>query len=281
MSSDSYSQDGYAARRPGSDGCLDTEIGETAWDGWSLCCPGDTSINELWCQYSDESDRETVDFPEQCANSSLALWEDGEVSWCCEEGEKGFRFYDGHKGCATEAEFDEGEEDELLTAVQQVTQSERTVTVFKSSFSTSTASAPTTPTDSISTSNTAAPTTSTSSEPSSSSASTSTNKGTIAGAVVGGAGGAFIIVGIVWFLLRLRKRHLARTSKPENPVPSTSQPEIPPDPREAIQPEGDSDPPAELDGNLRAELDGGSVPKKPVNDSVQPRYELPAPTGHE
>ncbi|PLB43326.1 hypothetical protein P170DRAFT_431276 [Aspergillus steynii IBT 23096] len=194
MTSNSTTREGWSTRRPSR--CYGSETGHSTWgSNWSCCPPNTTERvdddNNTRCYLDDPGDKLSSDFPNQCANSSLVLWSDSGNYFCCEETLVGFMNKDEYKGCGAEGEVREAVGDgTVVKIVDQHGKPTATETSTSTSISTSTSmsSASTSPLPSTS-----------------SSSVSSTNKGAIAGGVVGGVGGALLIMGIIWFFLRRRR----------------------------------------------------------------------------
>ncbi|KAJ5376741.1 hypothetical protein N7509_013627 [Penicillium cosmopolitanum] len=185
------SRTGWAARRANK--CDSDENGAHSWDKWQKCCPAGMKItvdseNNSGCSFGDPP----ANFPEQCADPDLVLWYDNWGKFCCDADLKGFATKKEHwKGCATSDEFNAMYAAGNITNISQKAMSPDTTT--SASTLTSQTSASTTTSESSSTS------------ADSESHGSSTNKGAIAGGVVGGVCGALLILGLLWFFLRRRR----------------------------------------------------------------------------
>ncbi|KAJ5774869.1 hypothetical protein N7457_009765 [Penicillium paradoxum] len=198
---------GLSVRRNGS--CLDTEqdCGGT-WSPWRACCPGGTfcppNQDNVKCCPSDAECTDLVDNT-HCANETANVYK--AVGWfCCANGTSAFQRKNGWVGCADD--ISALNSDMTLLAIKyHATPS--------SSIPSSTASGASSAMDG--TGNTAA---ATSEEINSSSS--SSNTGAIAGGVVGGVVGAAILLGILWYLLRRRKKAQGTLGTPTDPSPLMS-----------------------------------------------------------
>lgn len=226
---------GWAVRR--DQGCLHTklgfEVGHHTWGDWWACCPPKTQWktagveqNNTRCDYGDTTGDSS---PVQCANSSLSLWWQAGY-FCCEENLMGYTYSDDSSGCATKAEVSLGKDNGTMSPAAQQDNPPAATTSAASSGSGS-----------------------------------STNKGAIAGGVVGGFCGALILVGIIWFLNRRRRR--SRASKPEEALTDSDNPILNPASHSGSGP-------TELgDGHMLTELDD-SPSRKELPADTQPPQEL-------
>ncbi|KAK1142452.1 hypothetical protein N8T08_007814 [Aspergillus melleus] len=201
----SNTRDGWAARRAG--GCFESEKEKTTWDEWWACCPPGTQSftdgdNNSGCGIKGPP-KET---PTLCANSTLVLWSDDTGYFCCDPDQTGFITDKAWKGCAPNDELDDVHRNKTLTIANKEGRSPEPTT--SSSFTVSSElSTPTITSDPSSSSGSPSST-----QPAESSDS-STDKGAIAGGVVGGFFCALMIVGMVWLFLRWRRHHATAEGK--------------------------------------------------------------------
>ncbi|KAJ5663278.1 hypothetical protein N7507_004009 [Penicillium longicatenatum] len=103
----SDSRDGWAVRRTGS--CGPDESGERSWGNFSTCCPSDKKKyvdvhNNSGCSDSGDPPATAIN---QCANSTLNLWQDSDGYFCCDQDLFGFYVTSSHwKGCASMGEIE-------------------------------------------------------------------------------------------------------------------------------------------------------------------------------
>lgn len=179
---------GFAARRP--NGCFGNENPHTTWGRYSACCPDkmsptqDKEDNDNWyCSGPHASDG---DVPQVCSNSTWNLYYNT-AFFCCDQN--------------MEAYLAKTKNSDSLDATFGC-DSRDYVNQLRSNHSDWTIDSvdPYTPPK----------------------RNRGLNKGAIAGGVVGGVCGAIIILGLIWFLLRHRRRSKASNITPGGPVPTAS-----------------------------------------------------------
>ncbi|ODM14300.1 hypothetical protein SI65_10297 [Aspergillus cristatus] len=224
------SQTGWAIRRycPDTQNCPTGESGVNTWGDWYACCPEGT-----WANITSNTRCGPVDADftpkARCANSTWTLWY-AEGYFCCDNVNdlRGYYYNSNYYvGCATSS---------WINNASHANSDVRRAASYPNA-------------------------------PESTSKTSSTNKGAIAGGVVGGVCGAFIIVGIIWFLCYRRRQ----SKTPKNEETSNSPPLQLRTHYENIR--------SELGDNSRgpSELDG-SLDRKEMSAATQPRQELAGST---
>ncbi|KAJ0421363.1 hypothetical protein BJY00DRAFT_282591 [Aspergillus carlsbadensis] len=198
---------GYAVRR--NETCNESlnEIDcANPWADWHNCCPEDTVCGDggLCCP-TDSGCAAPIERNPHCANNGTwdLYWLDG--YFCCDSDTNGYSIsglvFNGSEttGVGCVKGYPSGDYTEVLVPVSY---GNETDTDASSSSATSTPTTSTSQTDSPAATATDLPT-------SDSSDSSSTNTGAIAGGVVGGVAGAALILALIWFLMRRRRKAAA------------------------------------------------------------------------
>ncbi|KAL2862631.1 uncharacterized protein BJX67DRAFT_365913 [Aspergillus lucknowensis] len=203
---------GYCVRRAG--GC-DEDANEVfcsnPWGPWNLCCPQGTKCGDGGiCCPTDSDCSAPLERDPHCANN--ATWDLYNVDgyFCCDSDTNGFTdsgLVSGGEpvvgvGCADG--YPTGDDTSVLVPVSRGNESDS-----NASSSPSPSPTPSQTQTQTQTQSTPRPTTTTSSDSSS-----STNTGAIAGGVVGGVVGAALIVAVIWFLLRRRRKNAVAAPLP-------------------------------------------------------------------
>ncbi|CDM38226.1 hypothetical protein DTO013E5_8658 [Penicillium roqueforti] len=225
---------GYAIRRNSTCETGENQCTKKAtWGDYQACCPGnsfcfdsDTGIPNIICCDNHNNCTQAISVAPACADRSWNLF-DGNGSFCCDQGESGFRV-----------------ENRVLVGCSEATSPGNAsfITLPTISVGKSVASSTATSSSSPSSSSPSSPSTSKVAS-NSSSASSSTNVGAIAGGVVGGVAGVAAIAAILFFFVRRRKQQNTQTLA-QTPYSPPVYSEV-----------GAGLPRKELDGQTRSEMD--------------------------
>ncbi|KAL5357097.1 hypothetical protein BJX96DRAFT_172219 [Aspergillus floccosus] len=232
---------GFPLRRSG--GCLSDEVscGHT-WGDFYACCPGTTVCpgsranyyNQVCCPSWSNCTIPLVSSP-HCANASASMY-DHTGYFCCLPGQTGFWTSNPPDAVGCSDGLPDSVDETIIAAISQ------SGTVASSTLAT---------TSGTSTSASTTSSTSTSSPDDTEDTGSGTNTGAIAGGVVGGVAGLAIILGLLWFFLRRKRK------QPENAS-------VPLDTKAGPKPPGELDAlsqPSELPGNheMLHELPAGKM----------------------
>ncbi|KAL2833081.1 hypothetical protein BJY01DRAFT_98219 [Aspergillus pseudoustus] len=248
---------GYAVRRNNTCDNTANEIDcSNPWGEWHNCCPENTVCGDGGvCCPTDSGCSAPIERDPHCANNGTwdLYWLDS--YFCCDSDTNGFSFsglvFNGSQttGVGCSEGYPSGEDTEVLVPESRGNET--------NTDSSSTSATPSSTSTSSQTESSAATATGLTDSDSSSS---STNTGAIAGGVVGGVAGLALILALVWFLMRRRRKPAAVDSSvagagtAQQPTPLKEQfaPQYPPQ----------YVPHAELDNNaVRAELSGTTHPE--------------------
>ncbi|KAF9894774.1 hypothetical protein FE257_004395 [Aspergillus nanangensis] len=249
---------GFPIRRNGS--CLASEDScGTTWANFSACCPEGSVCpgkdapyyNNVCCPSNANCTVPLMESP-HCADASWTLY-DHTGYFCCLNTQKGFWTTDPKDAVGCSNGYPDGLTANLLVAISSASTSTSTST-----------SAPTSTSSSTSAAAAATTTTAPNSADTASTGSSSSNAGPIAGGVVGGVAGVAIIIALVWFLLRRRKRAFAAAKSPSDQAQSEAPSQV-----AGIHEADASDANVALKGRFAPSELGGDQP---------PVHELPAMT---
>ncbi|OJJ05952.1 hypothetical protein ASPVEDRAFT_64819 [Aspergillus versicolor CBS 583.65] len=195
---------GYVLRRNGT--CTETEqTCDHPWASWYNCCPEGSYCSDdrmICCQTKSGCAALVKEDPHCANNATWDLYYNGGSYFCCLHGKQGFvETFPGNGGagigCA-DGELDNASQSLLQVIATGTGSASPSPSVSATPTQTSTDS----PLPSIS-------------EPDSSS---SGNAGTIAGSVVGGCAGLALIMALLWFLIRRRRKQVVATSNLNTPA---------------------------------------------------------------
>ncbi|KAL2844058.1 hypothetical protein BJX68DRAFT_257305 [Aspergillus pseudodeflectus] len=189
---------GWALRQNGTCLAHEQDCGETAAP-YRVCCPSGSYCPRAYnvaCCPSSLNCTEALQARPACANTTWDLYYNGGY-FCCEHGTKGYATSFDSNGCG-EPEYELAESETLLSIISPGTISTDLRSTPTPSLTPITLRPEPTPTQT--------PTASRTPEPEIGSSSSSSS-GAIAGGVLGGVAGLALIIAMVWFLLRTRRRN--------------------------------------------------------------------------